>query len=424
QGQQSGQSQAASGSKPEDDKKQQGAGEGQDDLPPMTEEEARDLARRVIEQMDKEMSDKLESKQEDLKRGGQPQPGQKGKDQGQGNKAEGQRQNGQGQQAGQGQQGNQANQGQKNQGHQQGDIHQQNQSQGQEGGSTEHGRGTSDIQLPDLEDLIRMKQELEAKYEAMKSDYDRYYGPIAPYADELAGELKNFLHENTRPKFKRELFESGRKLDMRAAMQAEARYEISGQFDPDLWMRRNNPTRRGYEFVFVVDESGSMRGSDKWKHAIQALILGGEALDALEIEFGVIGFSDQPLVHKELKDKYTQESRTAMLNALESSPGGGTNDSDAVELAIDMIKRKGDPDKQKIIIVITDGEGKEEELKRQIALAKEARIHVIGVGVGPGMEHVQEVYPEGLVVDRISKLPMELAELIRAQIEGERDSFA
>ncbi len=254
-------------------------------------------------------------------------------------------------------------------------------------------------------------------YEGLKSDYDRYHGPVAPYADELAGELKNFLAENTRPKFQRQTFASGRKLDMRSAMQAEARYERTGEFDPNIWLRRNNPTERGYEFVFVLDESGSMKGDNKWRNAVQALVLAVEALDQLDIGFGLLGFSDTPKVHKDLSEKFTLDSRNSMLADIESSPSAGTNDSDAVKSAIEML-RKGDPDKRKIMIVITDGQGKEDELKAELARAKELGINAIGVGIDSGMEHVENVYPEAVLVDRVSKLPSRLAEVLREQIES------
>jgi nitric oxide reductase activation protein len=107
-----------------------------------------------------------------------------------------------------------------------------------------------------------------------------------------------------------------------------------------------------------------------------------------------------------------------MLADVETSPSGGTNDAEAVSSAIDML-RKGDPDKRKVLIVITDGEGKETELKAQLARAKELGINAIGVGIDSGMAHVEEVYPEAVLVDKISKLPSKLAELLREQIESE-----
>ncbi|MBZ0173271.1 MAG: VWA domain-containing protein, partial [Phycisphaerales bacterium] len=368
-----------------------------------------------------EYNDKLESKQEDIKRGGEGQQGGKPNKGQQGNQSgqSGQGQDGQGNQSGNGKADNSVGDGQK--GNKGGDPNQKSESGGQQGGGSEHGRGTSDIDLPDLEELIRMKQEMESMYEQLKTDYDRYHGPVASYADELAGELKNFLQENTRPKFKREMFPTGRKLDMRAAMQSEARFERTGEFDTDIWLRRNNPTERGYEFVFVLDESGSMKGGDKWRNALQALVLSAEALDQLDINFGLIGFSDMPKVHKELTDKFSLESRGRMLADVETSPSGGTNDSDGVKSAIEMLK-KGEPDKKKILVVITDGEGKEQELKQQIAIAKELGISVIGVGIDSGMAHVENVYPEHVLVPRISQMPAKFAEMLKQQIEGEFDA--
>ena len=46
-------------------------------------------------------------------------------------------------------------------------------------------------------------------------------------------------------------------------------------------------------------------------------------------------------------------------------------------------------------------------------------VWAIYISDGDGKAHVEQVYPEAVLVDRISKLPAELAELLREHIEGE-----
>lgn len=277
-----------------------------------------------------------------------------------------------------------------------------------------HGRNTSQIDLPTLQNLLEKKAETEKQVENLKTPYEKYYTMLAPLTDEMAGELKNILDENAEMKYIGS-FDSGRKLDMRRAMQSAAKYERTGEYDENIWLRRQDPSKREYDFVFVVDESGSMRESDKWDNLLKGMIMGAEALQELKINFAVVGFSDQPILHKEFKDKYDEVFREQMLAQIQRSPGGGTNDSDGIESALDMLDKMGKSD-ERIVIVISDGEGKEQEVRDQIASAHRAGIKVIGVGIGAGMEYVKNVYPDCVAVPRINDLPYELCDLIRQQI--------
>ena len=170
----------------------------------------------------------------------------------------------------------------------------------------------------------------------------------------------------------------------------------------------------------MLDESGSM-GGDKWLNAMRGLIMGGEALNQLEIDFGVVGFSDNSRVHKELSSDYEQK-REAMLSDIESSQGGGTNDSQGIETALEMFER-GDPEVEKVMIVITDGQGNVDRVKALQHVAAEKGVHIIGVGIGPGNEFVKDVYMEGLVVENLFNLPVELAELVQKKIEGDGEEY-
>ena len=285
---------------------------------------------------------------------------------------------------------------------------------GQPSQGASNGRGTSQIDLPTLQKLLEQKAETEKQVENLKTPYEKYYTELAPLTDEMAGQLKNILHENSDMKYSGP-YRSGRKLDMRSAMQSAAKYERTGQYDENIWLRREDPSKRDYDFVFVLDESGSMQDSDKWDNLLKGVIMSAEALEQLKIGFSVIGFSDQPVLHKEFKDKYDETFREQMLAQVQRANHGGTNDSDAMAVALDMLSQRSS-DNEKIVVVITDGQGKEAALREQIALAEKAGVKVIGVGIGDGMSYVNQVYPESVTVSRINELPYELTDLIRDKI--------
>ena len=288
-------------------------------------------------------------------------------------------------------------------------------SQGSLGGQgAGNGRGTGQIDLPTLQKLLEQKAQTEKQVENLKTPYEKYYAELAPLTDEMSGQLKNVLNENSDMRYVGP-FRSGRKLDMRSAMQSSARYERTGMYDENIWLRRNDPSKRDYDFVFVLDESGSMMEANKWDNLLKGLIMSAEALEQLKVHFSVVGFSDQPVLHKEFKDKYDEAFREQMLAQIQRANHGGTNDSDALATALDMLRSQSS-DNQKIVVMITDGQGKEQELREQIGLAARAGVNVIGVGIGDGMEYVKQVYPTSVTVDRINDLPYQLTDLIRDQI--------
>lgn len=395
-----------------------GAGEGK-----MDPEKAREIAEKVIENLNKQInSQKFEEKDKNARRnnrqGGnqssqaskQGQQGQQGNQAGQQGDKSGQQDNKAGDQNKQGgDQSQPSGDGQKSQG----------QGNNSQGGS--QGGQTSDIDLPSLEDLLQRKMEIEARNEAMQSPYDRYVYDTCEFSDEFSGELKNFIHEHERPKYVGN-FHTGKKLNLRRAMQSEAKYQLTGEFDDEIWLRREDPQKRDHQFIFVLDESGSMRGGEKWENALKGLVLCQEALDELEIDFGVIGFSDNPQIHKNLEDKFDENFRDNELNQIMGSPSGGTNDADAVKIALNMLKHQ-DPEIQKTIVVITDGEGKTEEMKKLIEEAEQAGIKIVGVGIGEGTSAVEAVYKDKVKVDRIAQLPTQLSDIVREQVEDSYDSM-
>jgi uncharacterized protein with von Willebrand factor type A (vWA) domain len=149
-----------------------------------------------------------------------------------------------------------------------------------------------------------------------------------------------------------------------------------------------------------------------------------EALDSLKIDFGIVGFSDSPVIHKEMKDKFTVTNRQQILGDINKAMGGGTNDNLGVQTGLDMFKRHGKANYRKVMIVLSDGLGNAAEVKRLQAKAKQDGIIVIGVGIGPGMDAITSVYDEHVLCPHIDKLPQMLADTVRQQIEGKDEKFA
>ena len=345
-------------------------GQSNESLPKLTPEEAKSLAEKVSENLAKERNNRLETEQKDARR----EKGQKLQEERVKNRS------------------NPLDQ----------------------SGTDGQNRDT------DLSELLKQKLELQKKFEAIHSDYDVYHSKVARMADTLAGELGNFLHRNSEPEYARPFRKSGKKLDVKQAMRSQAKFERTGVYDPNVWLRRTNPEHRNFEFVFVLDQSGSMgkEGAEKWDNSVLGLIMAGEALQQLKIPFGVIGFSNGVRVHKDLNENY-EEKREDVLSNIKGYGGDSTRDDRGLETALDLLKTQGRSDAQKVVVVLSDGEGQSDNVRKLLAgRAEDEGVHVIGLGIGAGTDFVKEVYEQSLVIGELDQMPLELSYLIREQIEG------
>ncbi len=255
-------------------------------------------------------------------------------------------------------------------------------------------------------DRLRYERQTRELLEPLETDYDEYRQPVQRLIDQLASLLDNELHKDTKLRHRGD-YETGSKVNLRKAM------SMRETGDTDIWLRRVMPTKRSFKFAIVVDESGSMGGS-KTINAIHGLILLAEVLGRLDIEFTIIGFSDGPSLHKPLHRPFKHENKEQLLGEIRAyfSRGGSTADGDAVAMAIEELKHE--TSESRIIIVITDGMGNTgaKTLNEVLADAKRQRMDVIGIGVGPGMEWVNRVYPTPILVSHVEQLPDILARVL------------
>ena len=106
---------------------------------------------------------------------------------------------------------------------------------------------------------------------------------------------------------------------------------------------------------------------------------------------------------------------------------GGTPLSDGIQFALEQISTR--EEKHRLVLVITDGiPNCPEVVTRQIRLAEEAGIKVVGVGIGWGCDGVRGLFPDNVVVENVADLPRALVDKVeslvfppsggRAQLDG------
>jgi len=85
---------------------------------------------------------------------------------------------------------------------------------------------------------------------------------------------------------------------------------------------------------------------------------------------------------------------------------GGTPMADGIQFGLDSLSPRDEA--HRFMFIVTDGEpdwGHEEIIRRQVRLAKEAGIHVVGVGIGHGSTSVKTLFPDYVWAGNVSGLP-------------------
>ena len=101
---------------------------------------------------------------------------------------------------------------------------------------------------------------------------------------------------------------------------------------------------------------------------------------------------------------------------------GGTPTADGMQFALEGLSER--PEAYRIMFVLTDGcpdGGHQPVINHQIRLAKEAGIHIVGVGLGRGTQGVVSSYPDSVVASNMKQLPDLLLGKLRTILKPENN---
>jgi hypothetical protein len=256
------------------------------------------------------------------------------------------------------------------------------------------------------------------------STYDRALARVAGQMHHLTTVLEDLLRPRRRL-HETAGYRSGNRLDLRRVMAFEADPRLWDK----LWRRKSIPDRHQTIVSLLVDLSGSMHGA-KTDAAQAGTVLMAEALHRLQIPFAINGFQDQLIRFADFHDGLTERVQRAVgempLEVAGRRPGGnntpGFNDDGPClrEAAEQLLSAPAD---DRILIVVSDGmpagrRSTEEDLRHVIRLlAREPRLRLIGVGIGPDTDHVRDFYPNSRASVPLERFAGVLAELLRAVLE-------
>jgi hypothetical protein len=98
---------------------------------------------------------------------------------------------------------------------------------------------------------------------------------------------------------------------------------------------------------------------------------------------------------------------------------GGTPMADGVQFGLKALCTRTET--HRVLFIVTDGQpnpGHLPIMRRQIRLAKEAGIHVVGVGVGQEARYVQKVFPDSVWTAKVSDMPVALISKLNEIIDS------
>ena len=204
-------------------------------------------------------------------------------------------------------------------------------------------------------------------------------------------------------------------------------YRIST--DRKIFQKKIDGQETKVRFKILVDCSGSMSGH-RMHEAIKACYLLATSLQKLKIPFSIVGHSADGRHVKMIEYiDFEHCKKKESLMKLRSMKAYGTS-RDGLTIfhsSIDLI-RHSKKDEKKVLIVISDGnphgwDNYHEKFKTDITsmwsyFEEKYDVQTIGIGIGEGMESVQNLYKEHVVVEDVFELGEQLLKTIRQIILG------
>jgi len=271
----------------------------------------------------------------------------------------------------------------------------------------------------ELKSLNEFKETLEKAKKKDRTIYEQKRREVLPIIDALENDLREIFTARRANQWKRG-FRTGKRIDLKKRIQEKAK-KVSAA-DSRAWQRRELPQEKDYAITILNDLSGSMRGQ-KIQEDFKGKIVISEVLNRLSIKTEILGFNDRLHEYQKFNEPMSNEVREhmgGMLQEVNSARAQWTDDGWALEEASRRLGKQAAT--EKILIVLSDGQpepspshnGQEYNLTTIVEkIIKETNQKLIGLGIGPGTEHVRSYYPNSLANISLKEMADKLATLIK-----------
>lgn len=279
----------------------------------------------------------------------------------------------------------------------------------------------------------------EAVWRPFTTDHDKVRFPSVSdkdrrNADRLKKEVKaeiSFLRAKLRSKFlqankveTRHGVRRGKGLSSRLLVNTALESKATGRARRPDWDRRQVDST-SLAVSVVLDQSGSMSGSEHI--AAMAGIAIAEPLVSLGSPCQVIGPRDgtwyggyynhhegchrSHAVDVDIFKDWDEKLKDTLPRFAKVKATGGTPLSDGIQFALKELNNR--PERHRVVMVVTDGMPNcPDVVRRQIRLAAEAGVYVVGIGIGWGADGVRGLFPHHVAVPNMADLPKEMISVL------------
>lgn len=282
---------------------------------------------------------------------------------------------------------------------------------------------TTPADYEQTDDFRKFKNQLEQVLQKDESVYDQNRREVLPVIDALEGDLRELFVARRANKW-HSGFRSGKRIDIKKRMQEKA-LGISA-VESKAWQKRELPQEKDYAVTLLVDLSGSMARGGKIDETFKGAIVLAEVLNRLSIETEILGFNDRLHEYQAYGQDMSQEVRDhmgTMPREVHSERARYNDDGWALEEASERLARQKAT--EKILFVLSDGAPEPSSLHsssryelgsivRKIMEGSDQKL--IGLGIGPGTDHVANFYPNSIANINVIEMSEKLADVIREAI--------
>jgi cobalamin biosynthesis protein CobT len=293
----------------------------------------------------------------------------------------------------------------------------------------ESGDETQGEQQPEqTADQKRFKDLIEKTLLGDENIYEEYRRDVLPQIDALEADLREIFVARRAQKWQTG-YKSGKRIDIKRRMQEKA-LGISA-VESRAWQKREIPQEKDYAIGLLVDLSGSMRGS-KIRETFKATIVLAEVLNRLSINTEILGFNDRLYEYQPFgydMGREVREHMGGMLQEVDTEAASYNDDGWAVQQASKRLARQKAA--EKFLFVLSDGlpeesrahSGSQYELGKMVSqIMEETDQKLIGLGIGPGTDHVERYYPNSVANIGVREMSEKLADIIR-EVIANYDTF-
>lgn len=288
--------------------------------------------------------------------------------------------------------------------------------------STQEERNKSERPTEETEEQRKFRELLEKALKQDENIYEEMRREVLPQIDELEADLREIFVQRLSQKWLSG-FKTGKRIDIKKRMQERA-LGVS-PVESKAWQKRELPSEKDYAISLLVDLSGSMQG-EKIQETFKAAIVLAEVLNRLSINTEILGFNNKLYTYQSFGQNMSQEIRQdmgMMLGEVNSSGARYNDDGWAVNEASERLARQKVA--EKFLLVLSDGipeespqhSGSKYGLNSVVnEIMEKTDQKLIGLGIGPGTNHVERYYPNSVANIGVREMPARLADVIREAI--------